>query len=440
MRLLRYYSILPKPNLEIRSIITNKDAYKDSILKRETKNLLHNLETVASQRPQELELIARLNSLKHKRAQITKSITPENKQTVLPQLADIKKSIKSLEPKVDELSATVLANAEALPNLIDPSVKSHQQVVEYLNVLETEIPSPLPEDDETLRVFDHKTIGERKGIFEFAKASKISGSSWYYLVGDGALLENALVQYALAQATHHHYQFVIPPTIVKNEVIKACGFKPKDQHNEQQIYEISDSDSSLIGTCEIPLAGYHANINFQVSEQFPKKYVGLSRSFRAEAGSRGRDTKGLYRVHEFTKLELFHYTTPESSALELEQLMEFQKSLIKNLGLKAKVINIPYNDLGAPAYKKYDIEAWMPGRNSWGELTSSSNCTDYQSRRLNIRYFDQEKNLKYVHTLNGTAMAVPRVIVAIVEQNYDPVTDQIKIPDVLVPLMGKKYI
>lgn len=165
--------------------------------------------------------------------------------------------------------------------------------------------------------------------------------------------------------------------------------------------------------------------------------MGVSRSYRAEAGANGKDTTGLYRVHEFTKVELFHFTTPDKSGDELEELRDFQTSIIKDLGLKARFLNMPTTDLGSPAVKKYDCEAWMPGRGSWGELTSCSNCTDYQSRRLGIRYKSKEGNF-YVHTLNGTAMAVPRVLVALIEQNYDPGTDTIVIPEVLRPYMDGK--
>lgn len=437
MRLIRWYSVLPRPNLDLKSIIAKQHLYHESIIKRESPDLLNNLQFVLENRPVEIDKAHQLNSLRHKRSTLSKTINKQNKQIVIAELSELKKTIKQLESEVDTLSSHILASAESLPNLIDDSVKHQEEIVQLINC-QVE-PQALENDDEA-NVYDHKTIAERKGIVEFEQAAKISGSSWYYLKGDGALLENALVQYGLAQALKAGYEFVIPPMIVKNEVIGACGFKPRDQNNEQQIYEISDSDTSLIGTSEIPLAGLHCNTIFPQSESFPKKYVGISRAFRAEAGSRGKDTKGLYRVHEFTKLELFHFTRPDSSGSELEDLIKFQTQLITDLGLKAKVINIPFNDLGAPAFKKYDIEAWMPGRNKWGELTSSSNCTDYQARRLNIRFTEDDKSLHYVHTLNGTAMAVPRVIVAIIEQNYDPQTGKIKIPDVLVPFMGKHYI
>lgn len=435
-RFIRGYAVLPKPNVDLKAIVAHADKYKDSLLKRETPGLLQNLTFVVENRPKELKLINELNHLKHVRTQTAKTMNDENKSDIIGQLGELKHKIKHLETTISDLSSRILTQAEALPNLIDESVNGHEHVEQYLNCDESLIYPCTNAAD-----YDHKQIGERKQLFDFDKSSKVSGNSWYYLIGNGALLEQALIQFVLNTVISRGYNFIIPPTIVKNEVINACGFKPKDQNNEQQIYEIANTDLSLIGTSEIPLAAFHSNTKFPPAECFPLKYVGLSRSYRSEAGARGKDTKGLYRVHEFTKLELFHFTTPENSNNELNHLVEVQKQIINDLGLKAKVLNIPYNDLGAPAFKKFDIEAWMPGRNNWGELTSCSNCTDYQSRRLNIRYFDNQKNLHYIHTLNGTAVAIPRVIIAIIEQFYNPETDMIKIPSVLVPYMGgKEYI
>lgn len=432
MKHLRWYSKLPKPNLDIKAILSNYHLYQDSIRNRELgQKALDNLEFIKSHRDRELAIINDLNGLKHQRTTLSKTITLVNRQKVLEKLSDIKTNIKELELQAANLSLEMFTKAEALPNLIDDSVDKCQQIVEYINC---DSQQQFPTSD-----YDHKVIGERKNIIDFQSGAKVSGSSWYYLINDGAMLEQALIQYTLNIARANGYIFVIPPTLVKNEIIQGCGFKPKDQNNEQQIYLVANNDLSLIGTSEIPLAGLHVNscIPFK---NLPIKYVGLSRAFRAEAGARGKDTKGLYRVHEFTKVELFHFTKPQCSAKELNDIIDIEKQIIKGLGLKAKVINIPYNDLGAPAYKKVDIEAWMPGRQSWGELTSASNCTDYQSRRLSIKYSDELKKSHYVHTINGTAMAIPRVIVAIIEQFYDPENDRIIIPEVLRGFMGKSYI
>lgn len=347
-------------------------------------------------------------------------------------LSDYKTKINTIEVQLEALSQKLHDAVESLPNWLDESVPSdpdRAEIVGFINgSSEAEIEQRLPASEHT-----HKAIGERLNLMNFSTASRISGTSWYYLLNDGALLEHALVQFALARARQNGYAMVNPPSIVKSEIVNACGFKPRDQNNEKQVYTIEGEPLSLTGTAEIPLGALHS----QSTMEGPKKYVGVSRSYRAEAGARGKDTMGLYRVHEFTKVELFHFTDPSRSSTELEQLREFQTSIIRDLGLSAKMLSMPTTDLGAPALKKYDCEAWMPGRGSWGELTSCSNCGDYQARRLGIKYKTSEKP-GYVHTLNGTAMAVPRVIVAILEQFYDPASSSVRIPEVLRPFMDGK--
>jgi len=221
-------------------------------------------------------------------------------------------------------------------------------------------------------------------------------------------------------------------------VYNACGFKPRDQNNEQQVY-LLDGGLCLTGTAEIPLAGWAAHTTFS---KLPIRKVGVSRSYRAEAGARGADTKGLYRVHEFTKVELFAWTTTfEESKKMHQEILALQTEILTELGLCCRVLNMPAYDLGAPAYQKYDIEAWMPGRGNWGEVTSASNCLDYQSRRLHTKYSLPDGSSQYAMTLNGTAVAVPRVIIAILENNYDKNLNRVEIPHVLRPGMDdKQYI
>jgi seryl-tRNA synthetase len=254
----------------------------------------------------------------------------------------------------------------------------------------------------------------------------------------------ALVQYALSIARKRGWQFMIPPSVVRQEYTAACGFKPRDQNNEQQVYMMERSDYQaddyggclcLTGTAEIPIAGWGAN---KTLSDLPIKKVGLSRSYRAEAGANGRDTRGLYRVHEFTKVELFAWTDDVSSNDMLQEILDLQCEIISGLGITAKVLDMPPNELGAPAYRKYDIEAWLPGRGDWGEVTSASNCLDYQSRRLHTKITNENDQKSFAHTLNGTAMAVPRMIIAILENNYNPETKKVEIPTVLRKWMDDK--
>lgn len=429
----------------MKNIINNSEKYKDAIIRRKTPELIQNLEHVVANRPIEIELTNRINTKKHERSKLSevmKELKNKAPIEVKKELARAKCELKTLEAERDDLSQKIHKYAESLPNLLDETVPKDAlqgDIVKFINCAsEQDAVNSMPESK-----FDHKTIGEKLNIMNFNTAARISGSSWYYLVGDGALLEQALIQYGLSKARVNGYTMIIPPSIVKNEIINACGFKPNDQNGEQQVYQLTNDDLSLIGTAEIPLGAYHSSTTFPSTHNYPIKYVGISRSYRAEAGARGSDTKGLYRVHEFTKVELFHFTTPDKAAQELEDLKNLQISIIEDLGLSAKMINMPSSDLGAPALKKFDCEAWMPGRKGWGELTSCSNCGDYQSRRLGIRYEDgkDENKLKYIHTLNGTCVAIPRVIVAIMEQFYDAATESIIIPKVLRPYMdGKERI
>lgn len=429
-------SVLPKPNLDFKSILEHRDVYAEAIRHRKLKP--DNLDFVVTNRSKELLLLNELNELKHSRNKLSKQIpNASDKSSMLSQLTELKPRIKHLESQYLELCDEMVTKCELIPNLVDATSPLVNEIDTFINCKsETDAVAALPPLPK-----DHKTIGEQFNLVNFSQASKVSGASWYYLINDGALLEQALINYSLAKARAAGYLFVIPPSIVQNDIIAACGYKPNDQNNEQQIYGLDNLPMSLIGTSEIPLGGLHAASNFPPGQKFPIKYVGLSRSFRAEAGARGKDTKGLYRVHEFTKVELFHFTDPLSSQQELEHMKQLQIDIIQDLGIQAKVLNIARDDLGAPAVKKYDIEAWMPGRNDWGELTSCSNCTDYQSRRLSTRFYDSAKNLHYVHTLNGTAMAVPRVIIAIIEQFYDADNDRIAIPKPLQPYMdNREYI
>lgn len=361
--------------------------------------------------------------------------------SILDKLSTYKPILNEKEQLLIKLEDDLLAQVSNLPNRIHSSVKETQDLVEYLNP--TADIKAANTDDYIVKPdprFDHKDIMERLNLVNFSQAAKISGRGWYYLVGDGALLEQALIQYALKRARQAGFKMVLPPSIVKTEVTKACGFMPRDTNNETQVYELQNDDLCLTGTAEIPLAALYANHEFKPHD-LPLNLVGLSRSYRAEAGAAGRETRGLYRVHEFTKVELFSWNIPDEnkSMQTFEDIVSFQKSFIEQLGLTARVLVMPSDDLGAPAYKKIDIEVLMPGRGTWGEVSSTSNCLDFQSRRLITKVRDAtDKKLKFVHTLNGTACAVPRVVLAIIENFYNPETETITIPHVLRPYMDDK--
>lgn len=456
---LRTTNTLRKPHFDLNYYANRYDLFKDICQQREVPFALssdyhESLKILEELKQKILFSKQELNKMKKDMKQliIEQKKSDSNHLSKIHALKDLIKNSKEPTLRLQELATNLedklTTQVARLPNLIHSSVKSKQKLVKYLNPTKEIIDSGL--EDFPLKSnghLDHKNIMEKLGLVDFKEATRVSGRGWYYLKGDAALLEQALVQYALKCARNFGFRMIIPPSIVKTEITNACGFRPRDQNNEKQVYELqadvaSDSGLCLTGTAEIPLAGLMSNHTFNDTE-LPTKYVGISRSYREEAGAAGRDTRGLYRVHEFTKVELFAWTKNEEpiSMKMFDELTNFQMHFIESLGLTARVLIMPYNDLGAPAYKKIDIEALMPGRGAWGELSSVSNCLDFQSRRLTTQWKNPTSHkLEYVHTLNATACAVPRVILAIVENFYDAKSRTIAIPKVLQPYMDDKTV
>lgn len=349
---------------------------------------------------------------------------------LLTQSKALKDKMASADDHVTRLETEFNLLLDSIPNLIEPSAAAINGEFEQVKIINDR---PVVADQDA----DHVKVGTKLGLLDIASASRVSGHGSYYLTGDGALLEQALVQFALKKCRDAGFKMVSPPSIIRQEFTNACGFKPRDNNNEVQVYSVYGGGGAkadplcLAGTAEIPLAGLQAHKKIDFGAASTLKCVGVSRSFRAEAGARGADTRGLYRVHEFTKVEMFVWSQPDEavSSQALEELVSIQQSIVNDLELTARLINIGPTDLGAPAYQKYDIEAWMPGRGSWGEISSTSNCLDFQSRRLHTK----NANGDFVHTLNGTALAVPRVIVALIENGWDG--KGVRIPKALHPWM-----
>jgi seryl-tRNA synthetase len=290
---------------------------------------------------------------------------------------------------------------------------------------------------------DHVALAEALDLVDFEAGAAVAGQKFYFLKNEAVLLELALVQYAMQTLLGEGYTPIITPDLARAEVLEGIGFLPRDPNPEtRQVYAVADSDLCLIATAEITLGGMHRD---KVLDELdlPRKYVGLSHCFRTEAGAPGRDTRGLYRVHQFTKVEMFAFCTPDQSEGLHRELLRIEESIFRGLGLPYHVIDTCTGDLGGPAYRKYDLEAWMPGRGeggAYGEVTSTSNCTDFQARRLNVRYrVPAQKGLRFVHTLNGTAVAVTRAIVAILE-NYQQRDGSVVVPEVLRQWVGKDRI
>ena len=276
-------------------------------------------------------------------------------------------------------------------------------------------------------------------LIDFERGTKVSGAKFYYLKNEAVFLEQSLIMYALNILRKHGFTTFITPDIAREEILKGIGFNPRG--NESNVYAIEDEGTCLVATAEITLGGYHSGEILDKSK-LPLMYCGLSHCFRREAGAAGQFSKGLYRVHQFDKVEMFVYCLPEQSDSLHEKLRLIEEEIFSGLGLPFRVVDTCTGDLGAPAYRKWDLEAWMPGRadenhpdGDYGEVTSTSNCTDYQARRLNVKYHDDDGKNKYVHMLNGTAVAVGRAMLSILE-NYQNEDGSVTIPEVLVPYCG----
>lgn len=279
---------------------------------------------------------------------------------------------------------------------------------------------------------DHLTLGEELDIIDFSHGAKVAGSGFYYLKNEGALLELALVHYALDFLRKNGFTLWLTPDLARKKFYLGTGYLPAGP--EAQTYEISESDLGLIATAEVTLAALHADETLD-GDALPLRYAGYSHCFRQEDGSYGKYSRGLYRVHQFSKVEMFCYTTPEDSSRMHDELLGLEEELWQGLGIPYRVLQMCTGDLGAMASRKFDLEAWMPGRGDWGEVTSTSNTTDYQARNLNVRYKKTGGEHGFSHTLNGTAIATSRAIVAILE-NYQQKDGSIEIPKVLQPYMG----
>jgi len=278
---------------------------------------------------------------------------------------------------------------------------------------------------------EHWQLGEKLDIIDTERAAKVAGARFYYLKGQGALLEFALINFALDKIIKKGFTFVIPPVMIKSEMAKATGYF--EQTDAREAYYLKEDDLFLVGTSEQSLITMHAQETFE-QKDLPKMYLGFSPCFRREAGSYGKDTKGILRVHQFDKLEMVVLCKPEDSAKYHSLLLEIEQELMDELGLHYQVIDICTGDLGLPAAKKYDLEVWLPGQNQYRETHSTSNCTDFQSRRLNIKYKNDKGESKFVHILNGTAFSM-RPLIAILE-NYQQESGAIKMPKVLHKYLG----
>ena len=282
---------------------------------------------------------------------------------------------------------------------------------------------------------DHVEIGEALGIIDIPRAVKVSGSRFSFLLGQAVLLELALVRYTLDLLLAEGFTPVIPPVLTRAEALQGTGFLP---FGEDQLYRIPEDELYLVGTSEVPLAGFHMDEILDL-DALPARYGGFSTCFRREAGTYGKDTRGMFRVHQFDKVEMFASVRPEDSEAEHLRLRDLQVRILSGLELHGRVVDIPVGDLGASATRKFDVEVWLPGQDAYRELTSASNCLDYQARRLRTRYRTADGENEMVHTLNGTACAVGRTIIALLE-THQRADGTVAVPAALQPYLGADHI
>ncbi len=342
----------------------------------------------------------------------------------------IKEQIAELEAKLNILDGQYLAFLNSVPNLMAEDVPVGKEG-------EGEVVVEFGQKNETGE--DHLSLAEKKDWVDFDAGSKVAGAKFYYLKGDLALLENAIYQFALNKVVEKGFKLVTVPHLVNARTVAGTGFAPRTSEQSDE-YHIEGEDLTLIRTSEVSLTGLHADEILEEND-LPLMYVSYSPCYRKEAGAYGKHNKGLFRVHQFNKLEMYVFALPdlEKSAEIHEKIMEIEEEIWQEIGVPYRLINIPSGDLGAPAYKKYDIEYWSPADGEYRELTSCSNCTDFQARNLNIRVKRANGKVEFVHTLNGTAVSLARSLVAILE-NFQTEVGDVVIPEVLRPYMGGREL
>jgi len=418
--------------LDYRFISENLDAVKKNIADRYIKADADEVVRLFTRRT---ELSTSLQALQQQRnnnaAAMKGKLEDSARLALVEEGKKLKESISAAEAELARTEAELETEARKIPNMAHPDSpvgKEDKDNKEY-----KQVGAPPKFDFEPL---DHVTLGQNLDIIDFDSGTKVTGVKFYYLKNEAVFLELALVRYALDILHKKGFTPFITPDIARTEILEGIGFNPRGE--ESSVYSISGEDTCLVGTAEITLGGYYANMILPRGK-LPLRMAGLSHCFRREAGAAGQFSKGLYRVHQFTKLEMFVYCLPEESDNFHEELRSIEEEIFSGLEIPFRVVDTCTGDLGAPAYRKWDLEAGMPGRNEWGEVTSTSNCTDYQARRINVKVKDTDGKNKFVHMLNGTAIAVSRGIIAILE-NFQQSDGSVRLPKALVPYCGFEWI
>lgn len=416
--------------LDYRFIKENLDAVKANIAAR---NMTADADAVVALFDERTRLVTSLQELQTRRNDNARAmkgkLSDDERAKLIAEGKSIKEEISRMEADVTRLEAELDEAGRRIPNMAHPEVPLGKEDKDNTEVARFGEPKKF-----SFTPKDHVQLGEDLDIIDFEAGTKVSGVKYYYLKNEAVFLEQALIMYALNKLREKGFTPFITPDVAKEEILQGIGFNPRG--NESNVYTLEGEASCLVATAEITLGGYHKD-EILAREKLPLRYCGISHCFRREAGAAGQFSKGLYRVHQFTKLEMFVYCLPEDSDRIHEELRKIEEEIFTGLGIPFRVVDTCTGDLGAPAYRKWDLEAWMPGRNGgeWGEVTSTSNCTDYQARRLNVRFKDEDGKNRYVHMLNGTAVAISRAMVAVLE-NYQNEDGTITVPEALVPFCG----
>ncbi len=414
--------------LELAFIRDNQELVQKSA---KSKNIDINISELLKLDDRRSELIGQTEALRHERNQLAAKA-----KSAKPAISDITAG-KELKGKIAELEARLAEIESSLNELLFkvPNIISQDTPLggEAANQIEKETPKPKL----SFKSKDHQTLAEANGWLDFERGAKVAGNKFYYLKGNAVMLELALMRMAMDMLVKEGFLPITTPHMVKSRVAEGTGFAPRGEDEEQE-YKIAGEDLRLIATAEVALTGYHADEILEVGE-LPRLYAGLTPSYRKEAGAYGKHSRGLYRVHQFDKLEMYVLCTPMESEQWHQKLLALEEKIIASLEIPYRVVRIAAGELGAPAYKKYDIEYWSPVDQTYRELTSCSNCTDYQARNLNIKYRTPEGKTALAHTLNGTALAFSRTFIAL-SDNHQIEAGKVKLPASLIPYMGTEWL
>jgi len=418
--------------LDLKFVLANLDAVKLNCRRRNIKVDINRLVAMEEERRARLKHVEEIHRQQNENAAAMKAkLPPDERNMLIAKGRELKEAVANEEATLSQLTNNVDVLLRQIPNMTHPDAPIGASEQDNREIRRHGSPTKFD-----FQPKDHVTLGLDLGLIDFESAAFVTGQKFYYLKNEAALLEFALIQYSLTTLIKDGFTPIITPDLARAEILDGIGFNPRGA--ETQIYSIENTDLCLIATAEITLGGMLKDAILDEGG-LPLKFAGVSHCFRTEAGAAGKESKGLYRVHQFTKIEMFAFTTPKTSEATHETFVGLEERLFAGLGIPYRVTDICTGDLGGPAYRKYDLEAWMPGRSEkgdWGEVTSTSNCTDYQARRLGIRFRREgEKKPVFVHMINGTAIAISRALIAILE-NYQQRDGSVLIPKALIPYMN----